>query len=107
MSDPQELERLREEVRELRRKLNDVERRLWELGRADSAVAARGLSAEAPAKEDERGDAGKSATPAAPPIIKPPPLPAPPRPAAAGTATATTEESIEVRLGTYWAPGIG
>jgi hypothetical protein len=99
MSDEQELQRLREEVQQLRNRLEEISE---VVGRLHS-----GGGVEAPRQET------RPTTPPpvieTPPVISPAPPPViPPRIVAAGTAATTTpRESFEVRLGTYWLPRLG
>jgi len=91
MGDPQELQLLQEEVRELRARLGAVEQRIEALKNPPAVppvivVAPVAMPATAPV-------AVRPPEPAVPPVIAPPP-PIP-------------RESFEVRLGTYWLPRIG
>ncbi len=101
MNHEQELQRLREEVRQLRDRLEDVSRRLEGLLKTDSREFVPPV-APPPLPDLPRVGAQHAVPlPAAPPILAaPPPIAHRPQP------TAPTE-SFEVRLGTVWLPRIG
>jgi uncharacterized membrane protein len=97
MSDEQlkELQRLREEIRQLQQRLDEVNRRLEKISLGTAAPPAQQIVPP----------------PLPPPQIlgQPPRLPSPPPHAGGAPAPqqSVPEESFEVRLGTYWLPRIG
>ena len=120
MSDQQELQRLQEEIRQLRAQLADVERRVEALAGSGATVPvappvlAQTAQPELRPPEESavaaRVERGGSEAPVEEPRLASAATVMPPVIAAAGTAAATpvaSKESFEVRLGTYWLPRIG
>jgi hypothetical protein len=118
MSEPQELQQLREELQQLRRRLEEVSRRLEQLTEPPAPPIIRDVApppvqqAATPPLITGNAEAVGSLPPPRVTIEQPPQLPL----STAGGAPVlqvsppmapADQESFEVRLGTYWLPRIG
>ncbi len=105
MAHEQELEQLREEVRQIRRRLDELENRLQGPTQAVPPVLREGeVVAEPQPVAQREPDAPE---PVAPPVMVAPPVIIAPPSIANPPSPVTEKESFEVRLGTYWLPRVG